>query len=338
MPANAPDTTYLIQKGDTLWDISQGQLRDPFLWPKLWQANQRIKNPDLSYPGNQIVIPAELAKPQKATETAAAPSAPAPETPGTVATAETPPHPAAVPQAVEAPSGEAPTVIVGGPWLRAMSPTIRIVLPPSARVVRAKEKGKVIMAEPDEVYLAPKDGGSFTIGQTVMVYRPVKKVYHPVTGKFMGTLIRPLALAQVSAVEKDVTVTRIRRSIDYIQKGDLVTDFSSMTTDAAEPATAGGSVSGVVAEVQEDRILSADRDIIFLDRGKNAGLRIGDHLRVIRPGESVADCCRFGKRLRLPDNPIGEIEVLVAQGETATALIVKTNDSVLIGDRVVSMQ
>ena len=31
---------YEIQKGDTLWDLSQKFLGDPFLWPTLWELNQ----------------------------------------------------------------------------------------------------------------------------------------------------------------------------------------------------------------------------------------------------------------------------------------------------------
>ena len=29
---------YTILKGDTLWDISQQELQDPFLWPILWRS------------------------------------------------------------------------------------------------------------------------------------------------------------------------------------------------------------------------------------------------------------------------------------------------------------
>jgi hypothetical protein len=49
--------TYTIKQADTLWDISNTFLRDPFLWPLIWKVNPYITNPDLIYPGNTLVIP-----------------------------------------------------------------------------------------------------------------------------------------------------------------------------------------------------------------------------------------------------------------------------------------
>ena len=48
---------YTIKKGDTLWDISEGRLKNPFLWPYIWDKNRYIKNPDLIYPGRLLVMP-----------------------------------------------------------------------------------------------------------------------------------------------------------------------------------------------------------------------------------------------------------------------------------------
>ncbi len=43
---------YVVQPGDTLWDISQRFLIRPWEWPAIWQANPQVENPHLIFPGD----------------------------------------------------------------------------------------------------------------------------------------------------------------------------------------------------------------------------------------------------------------------------------------------
>ncbi len=49
---------YEVVKGDTLWKISRIFYNNSFLWKNIFDANlDKIKNPDLIYPGQIFVIP-----------------------------------------------------------------------------------------------------------------------------------------------------------------------------------------------------------------------------------------------------------------------------------------
>lgn len=47
--------TYIVNKGDTLWDISGTLFGDPFYWPKIWSLNKdMIYNPHVIFPDMKI--------------------------------------------------------------------------------------------------------------------------------------------------------------------------------------------------------------------------------------------------------------------------------------------
>ena len=85
-PASRPDTDkqkkhdennlYVVKKGDTLWDIADDKLGDPYRYPEIFKASKRtvqpdgrrLVNPDLIYPGWELTIPAKAEKPKRAAQ------------------------------------------------------------------------------------------------------------------------------------------------------------------------------------------------------------------------------------------------------------------------------
>ena len=49
-------SAYVVKRGDTLWDLSDEFLHDPFAWPDLWENNRHIEDPHWIYPGDSIYL------------------------------------------------------------------------------------------------------------------------------------------------------------------------------------------------------------------------------------------------------------------------------------------
>src|SRR5438132_7213305 len=56
-PANPENfELHVVRKGETLWGISGDILKNPRLWPQLWEQNEHIINPHWIYPNDKILI------------------------------------------------------------------------------------------------------------------------------------------------------------------------------------------------------------------------------------------------------------------------------------------
>ena len=179
------------------------------------------------------------------------------------------------------------------------------------------------LGQNDVYYLKLKNSADVAIGDLFTVYRRTRKVFHPATGQYMGYLITRLAVVRVVQVDGELTTARAIRVFGAAGPGDPVAKFSLPSSDDAAAMPASGDISGMVIELQADleMTLVAQRNIVYLDRGSEDGLRAGDRM----------DLTRYGGGL--PPREVGEVKVLSTEGRTATALVMKSISRILKGDQ-----
>jgi hypothetical protein len=224
---------YVIKKGDTLWDLSGRFLNDPFLWPKLWQSNQYITNPHWIYPGNPIrFYPFEEVK--------IPPAKPEEVKPPEVKPPELKPEIARKPPVEEKPVEKAAPPV--RPPEVALKPE---AIPPTEEqwagfitkeefsgigvVVEPKERGRLIMAEGDIVYLAFKTKDPIEMGERFTIFRTSPMIKHPLTGENLGRKVSILGECKVIGSHDAMYTAQIFKSYRAIERGDRLTHYRPRT-------------------------------------------------------------------------------------------------------------
>ncbi|UCD35649.1 MAG: LysM peptidoglycan-binding domain-containing protein [Nitrospiraceae bacterium] len=300
----SPDE-YIIQKDDTLWDISHTRLEDPFLWPKLWNVNPQIENPDLIFPGNKIVVPSreELLRmfPSPGEETAAPP-----------AKKQTLKKKPAKADFIFAPERKQKYIIdkvlyIASGWIGDTYPSVGEVL--------AGDNRQEMFGEGESVYLKFNDDTAQE--KRYYVIRDIKVVRHPVTRESVGHQIRIIGTLEVTGQDNNIPKATVISAFEEVHQGDGLLPYHDMEPPTIPSSPRTPDIQGYIIESHMNSHLLAEGDVIFLDKGEDDGVAVGDLFAVLSAPPS--------------ERPLAVIQVVSLQPSTSGAVLLQSSGELTLG-------
>ncbi len=302
-----PDT-HVVQKGDTLWDLSARYYGNAWGWPKMWSYNPQITNPHWIYPGDLIRLlppgggPAPAKAPTEATPTAR------------------------ILGGVKRPNGI---------FLRQTGFVEPREMAQSGKIVGSKEE-KLMLGTLDEAYVQFTKERPFHVGERYTIYLPTDEVRHPITGKLLGRMVEIYGEGEVRAVT-DGKIARVALidTINPIERGFLVGPLKRQFK-IVQPVANKASQQGVVVTTLLPHELVGDDDLVFIDRGKDDGVQIGNRFLVTRRGDGYLPILASGPMddRRFPRETIGQILIVDLRDHLATGIVIDSSVEARVGDRV----
>jgi len=313
---------YTVVKGDTLWDISGKFLKDPWRWPEIWRQNSYIKNPDLIYPGDRLVLKYEDGKPYlehlSGRERAArkvVKMSPA----------------VYVEQLDDAIPAIPPQVILGFLQDRQIVESSNLDKLP---YVTEGVNGEVVLGALSDAYVRHIDGAP---GSRFKIIRMRGALVNPETKKIIGYETETLGEAEMIR-PGDPAKMRIVKSDKEINQGDrLVPAVTKLSLPYYHPRAfrepLSISVLGAISDVGE----YGPGDVVTLAGGSDLGLEPGHVLQIMRdPG--VQKDPVSGKRYRLPVERSGIIMIFKTYGKVSYGLIMRATQGIHVNDKVMNIE
>jgi hypothetical protein len=311
---DAPER-YVVQPGDTLWDISAKFLTDPWYWPEIWHINQQVANPHLIYPGDELALTWVDGRPQVTLARGGATRlSPRVRTnPLTDAI-----H--AIPYERIAAFMQRPTVlskdqVEGAPY-----------------VVRGRD-ARLISAVGNDIYVRRLQDG--VAGNRYNIYHVGDELRDPEDGDLVGYQGQFTGEGDLNRLGDPATL-RVVDSARETLEGDILLPIEAEAKMDFIPRPPGTQVDGRIMSVIDERTVVADYDVVIINRGTKHGLEPGHVLEVWEAGEEVLDKTPYpeSRDVQLPDERNGLAMIFKAYDRISYGLMWQSDREVHVGDAV----
>jgi len=302
---------YVVQVGDTLWDISATFLRDPWFWPEIWYVNPQIENPHLIYPGDVIGLVYIDGEPRVSTLRASTYRL--------------------SPEARVSPLSEAVTSI----------PYESVASFLSSGVILAKDQvdelpylvatrgDHMLAAAGNTIYVRRMNEAPGSRFNLVHVGDPLRDPEDNRLVGYQGILIGEGTLRRAG----DPATVALTDSKQEAKQGDVLVPASVDVPLNFFPKAPSGVIEGQIMAVVGGVTQIGQYQVVVMNRGTNDGLAVGDVLTVFQNGEEVRDHVTGGT-VKLPDESAGTIMVFKVYDEIGYGLVMEATNAIHINDFV----
>lgn len=299
---------YTVQKGDTLWGLSEKFFDSPGQWPDLWRENNQITNPHFIYPGERIRI-FKREGVDKIVE----------------AVAEKEASPEAMPRETAEPPKEPPFFLYSGIDAVGLISKERII--PNGVIFNVRDD-KALISERDIVYIKKTGDLDLIPGSRYYACRTVEPINDAETKAYYGIQYYPTGVIEIVKTEPKFTLGTVVKSFREIKVNDLLVPFKQRSQKITLAEAVKG-LEGRLIKSEEPAAIFGDGDVAFINKGEQDG---------VVPGQRYAVFYRETKPA--PNNPresvtakidYGSFIVLYARPTTATVLITRSSRSLYPG-------
>ena len=334
--------THTVRKGDTLWDLAQLYLKDPFLWPGIYRLNTDVvEDPHWIYPGEILrIAPNENIAAVPTMDTPLPPQA-VDTTPigvpdeSTETLARGPQQPSSAEESTEewkplfeTQRSRTVTEILKaythGPY-RALRrsefyssgfltenqrlPYGKVLGPVTPQQIKATSSQSNALPYTTIAVAAPR-GATYEVGDTLLVVQ-VGEELEP-----YGRMVIPTGLAQVTEAVDDHYLASVVGVYAPIRNGQRVLPVESFTSAAGSRAVAvADGVRGSLLGGLGRQDLKEPQMVVFIDKGRENGVAPGDLFEARRRPARLSD-----GTLRV-NELMATMQIVHVRDHTATAVV-----------------
>lgn len=326
---------YIVQEGDTLWDISTVFLRDPWLWPEIWFKNPQVENPHLIYPGDTLAIIYVGGKRRVQLITRGEDGNIITSTSGDIADSglkvvKIKPRVRSKP--IDATISSIPIDSIRHLLAR---PIIidENTLNQSAYVVASLDD-HLVNSINDKLYVRKLDTSSGT--GRYQIYRPERPLFDPITNELLGYQALYVGESKL-LLRGDPASVRVTNSEREILRDDRIMPIDNTQFERDFfPKPPSFQISGDIVALLDAISQTGQYQTLAINLGQRDGIETGNVLRIRRSGRVIRDEKEENSRFRvkLPDEEIGMVMVIRAFEKLSYALIMEAKSPITLQDYV----